>query len=33
MFGENSYYAKVDSTLPERAARKWEKRESDNGDE
>lgn len=31
-FGENTYYAKVDSSLPERAARRWEKRASD-GDE
>ncbi len=32
-FGENSYFAKVDASLPERAARKWEKREHDGGDE
>jgi DNA polymerase-3 subunit alpha len=32
-FGEGAYFAKVDTTMPERAARKWEKRENDNGDE
>ena len=26
LFGEESYYAKVDTTLPERTAKKWEKR-------
>jgi DNA polymerase-3 subunit alpha len=29
-FGEDTYYAKVDNTLPERAQRKWERR-GDNG--
>jgi DNA polymerase III subunit alpha len=33
LFGENTYYAKVDTTLPERAARRWERRADDNGDE
>ncbi len=33
-FGNETYYAKVDSALPERAPRKWEKRGGgDNGDE
>jgi DNA polymerase-3 subunit alpha len=32
-FGDDTYYAKVDSTLPERAPRRWEKRNGDNGDE
>jgi len=32
-FGNDTYYVKVDSSLPERAPRKWEKRSSDNGDE
>jgi DNA polymerase-3 subunit alpha len=31
-FGDGTYYAKVDTSLPERAPRRWEKRES-NGDE
>ncbi len=31
-FGKDSYYAKVDMTLPERAARRWEKKSEDNGD-
>ncbi|HZR17517.1 MAG TPA: DNA polymerase III subunit alpha [Verrucomicrobiae bacterium] len=26
LFGENTYYVKVDSSLPERAARRWERR-------
>ena len=30
--GENTFYAKVDSSLPERAPRRWE-RKSDSGDE
>ncbi len=29
-FGRESYYAKVDTALPERAPRQWERR-SDNG--
>jgi DNA polymerase-3 subunit alpha len=28
LLGEDAYYAKVDSSLPERAARKWEKKSS-----
>jgi DNA polymerase-3 subunit alpha len=30
-FGEETYYAKVDTTLPERAQRRWEKRPEANG--
>jgi hypothetical protein len=30
-FGEETYYAKVDAALPERAARRWEKRAQSNG--
>ena len=33
LFGENTYYVKVDTSLPERAARRWERRSEDNGDE
>jgi DNA polymerase-3 subunit alpha len=33
-FGDQTYYAKVDTSLPERTPRRWEKRNgSDNGDE
>src|SRR5579884_236553 len=32
-FGDDTYYAKVDNTPPERAPRRWEKRNGDNGDE
>jgi DNA polymerase III subunit alpha len=32
LLGENTYYAKVDSTLPERALKKWE-RKGGNGDD
>jgi DNA polymerase-3 subunit alpha len=32
-FGETTYYAKVDTTLPERAPRRWEKKNDNNGDE
>jgi hypothetical protein len=33
-FGEETYYAKVDATLPQRAPRQWEKRpQAGNGDE
>ncbi len=33
-FGEDTYYAKVDATLPQRAPRQWEKRaQAGNGDE
>jgi hypothetical protein len=33
-FGEETYYAKVDTTLPERAPRRWERKaESGNGEE
>jgi hypothetical protein len=33
-FGEETYYAKVDAALPERAPRRWEKRaDSNNGAE
>jgi DNA polymerase-3 subunit alpha len=30
-FGEETYYAKVDTAMPERAARRWEKRAEGNG--
>jgi len=30
LFGEETYYAKVDPTLPERQPRRWERR-SENG--
>jgi hypothetical protein len=34
MFGEETYYAKIDTSLPERAQRKWERKpESNGGDE
>jgi DNA polymerase-3 subunit alpha len=33
LFGENTYYVKVDTSLPERAARRWERRSEDNSDE
>jgi hypothetical protein len=33
-FGDDTYYVKVDTSLPERAARKWERKNgSDSGDE
>ncbi|HTG45995.1 MAG TPA: DNA polymerase III subunit alpha, partial [Verrucomicrobiae bacterium] len=32
IFGEETYYAKVDDTLPEPQKRKWEKRNGDGGD-
>ena len=32
-FGENTYYAKVDTSLPERAPRRWEKMSPANGEE
>jgi DNA polymerase-3 subunit alpha len=32
-FGEETYYAKVDTSLPERAARRWERRTESGGDE
>jgi hypothetical protein len=32
-FGDNTYYAKVDTSLPERVQRRWEKREQENGEE
>ena len=33
-FGEETYYAKVDTSLPERTARRWERKpDSSNGDE
>ena len=32
-FGNETYYVKVDSSLPERAPRRWEKRNGENGDE
>jgi hypothetical protein len=30
-FGEETYYAKVDAALPERTARRWERRAEGNG--
>jgi len=33
MFGEDTYYVKVDSSLPERAPRRWERRADDGGAE
>jgi len=32
-FGEDTYYAKVDTSLPERAPRRWERRVGNNGAE
>jgi DNA polymerase-3 subunit alpha len=32
-FGENTYYAKVDASLPERAPRRWEKKNDSQGEE
>ncbi|HOC55047.1 MAG TPA: DNA polymerase III subunit alpha [Verrucomicrobiota bacterium] len=32
-FGEETYYAKVDTSLPERAPRRWERRANGNGTE
>jgi hypothetical protein len=33
-FGEETYYAKVDTSLPERSPRRWERKaESGNGEE
>jgi DNA polymerase-3 subunit alpha len=32
-FGEETYYAKVDASLPERAPRRWERRTGSNGGE
>jgi DNA polymerase III subunit alpha len=32
-FGEETYYAKVDTSLPERARRSWEKKTSNGGEE
>ncbi|MBI3414788.1 MAG: DNA polymerase III subunit alpha [Verrucomicrobia bacterium] len=33
MFGEDTYYAKVDASLPERAPRRWERKSEAGGDE
>jgi DNA polymerase-3 subunit alpha len=33
LFGEETYYAKVDTSLPERTPRRWERRNDGNGDE
>jgi hypothetical protein len=30
-FGEDTYYVKVDTTLPERAQRQWQRRDASNG--
>ena len=32
-FGEETYYAKVDTTLPERAPRRWERKNDNNSEE
>jgi hypothetical protein len=32
-FGEDTYYAKVDAGLPERAPRRWEKKNGGNGED
>jgi hypothetical protein len=32
-FGEETYYAKVDTSLPERTPRRWERRANGNGAE
>ena len=32
-FGEETYYPKVDASLPERAPRRWEKKQDNNGDD
>src|SRR6185312_4032821 len=32
-FGEETYYAKVDASLPERAPRRWERKPESNGEE
>ncbi len=32
-FGEETYYAKVDTSLPERTPRRWERRANSNGEE
>ncbi|HEY5345621.1 MAG TPA: DNA polymerase III subunit alpha [Verrucomicrobiae bacterium] len=33
LFGEETYYAKVDASLPEKARRSWEKKPANNNDE
>ena len=33
LFGEETYYAKVDTSLPEKARRSWEKKPANNNDE
>jgi DNA polymerase-3 subunit alpha len=33
LFGEETYYAKIDSSLPERAKRSWEKKSGNGGEE
>jgi hypothetical protein len=32
-FGEETYYAKIDTSLPERAARRWERKPDSAGGE
>jgi hypothetical protein len=32
-FGEETYYVKVDTSLPERTPRRWERRGEENGGE
>ena len=33
LFGEETYYARVDNTLPERARRAWERKPDNGGDD
>jgi hypothetical protein len=33
LFGEDTYYVKVDTSLPERAPRRWERRTEDGAEE
>ncbi|HEY9171669.1 MAG TPA: DNA polymerase III subunit alpha [Verrucomicrobiae bacterium] len=33
LFGEDTYYVKVDTSLPERQQRRWERRDAGNGEE
>jgi hypothetical protein len=33
LFGENTYYVKADTSLPERQQRRWERRNGEAGDD
>jgi hypothetical protein len=33
LFGEDTYYVKVDTALPERQPRRWQRRSDDAGEE